>query len=935
MITTALLHWRSLKTRVTFFTLVLFVLGLWSLAFVVSRTLHQSMLEQLGQQQRSTVALMADQFDDELRLRIKALEAAAVMISPSAMGNAAALQASIERGPVIPLLFNGGSYVVRPDGTAIASAPVSAGRTGLNYMDRQHVAAALTQGVATVGQVNIGKGLKAPVFGIAVPIRAAQGEVIGALVGAVDLSQPNFLDHLVNSKYGESGGYLLVSSQQRLVITSSDKRRVMEALPAPGVLPAIDRFLQGYEGSAVLVNPFGQEVLVTSIAVPSAAWYVTVSLPTEEAFAPIRLTQQKMLWSAVLLTLLTGALMWWLLKRQLAPLQTTAAKLAALAAAKASAQPLPISRHDEIGQLIGSFNDLLSTLKEREDGLRRSEERYRIAFETSPDAININRLSDGLYLHANDSFLKLMGWSREEVIGKTSIELNIWRHAEDRQRLVEALQRDGSCRNLEADFVTRDGKIRTALMSAQVLTLDGEQAILSITRDISERKEAEQLIQSLAYSDPVTHLPNRRHLVVRLQQAMASTERHQHRGALLLIDLDDFKALNDTLGHHQGDRMLEQVATRLTACIREGDTAARLGGDEFVVMLENLSVEAIEAAAQAEVVAQKILATLSQSYELNKSTHYGTASIGITLFGGQPESVDEPLIRADLALYQAKAAGRNTLRFFDPGMQVEVAARVALEAALRLAVQKNQFLLHYQVQVGAHQQFTGAEALLRWQDPQHGLVSPAEFIPLAERTGLILPLGRWVLETACSQLALWAKKPELAQLTLAVNVSARQFRQSDFVQQVLDAIEHSGARAELLKIELTESLLVANIEDVIKKMTALKERGVGFSLDDFGTGYSSLAYLKRLPLDQLKIDQGFVRDILVDPDDAAIAKTVITLANSLELGVIAEGVETQAQCDLLAQMGCHAYQGYLFGRPLPIADFKALVAHSIGGLRPC
>ena len=925
MITTALSHWRSLKTRLTIFTLVIFVLGLWSLAFVASQTLYQSLLEQLGRQQKSTVSLMADQFNDELQLRIKALEAAAATISPSAIANSTALQAGIEKGPVIPLLFNGGSYVVRPDGTAIASVPVSAGRTGLNYMDREHVAAALRQGVSKIGQVNVGKGLKAPVFGIAVPIRAAKGEVIGALVGAIDLSKPNFLDHLVNSQYGETGGYPLVSPQQRLVITASDKRRVMEALPAPGVLPTIDRFLHGYEGTAVLVNPLGQSVLVTNKAMPGPGWIVTVSLPTEEAFAPIKSTQQKMLWTAMVLTLLVGATIWRLIQRQLAPLQTTATKLAALSAAKQSAQPLPVYRQDEIGQLITSFNDMLSALKSREDGLRESEERYRAAFETSPDAININRLADGLYLNANSSFLKMMGWSREQVIGKTSIELNIWRHPQDRQRLVEALQRDGHCKNLEAEFVTREGKVRTALMSAQALLLDDVPSILSVTRDITERKEAELMIQNLAFTDTLTDLPNRRMLIVRLQQALAASQRHQHHGALLLIDLDDFKTLNDTLGHHQGDRMLEQVARRLNACVREGDTVARLGGDEFIVLLENLDVDATQAAIQAEAVAEKILATLNQGYQINDSTHYGSASIGINLFGNQSESVDETLIQVDLALYQAKAAGRNTLRFFNARMQIEVNARMALEAALRRALQNHEFVLHYQVQVGAQHRVTGAEALLRWQDPQHGLVSPAEFIGLAERTGQILPIGRWVMDSACAQLAIWAQKPELAQLTLAVNVSARQFRQNDFVNKVLEALARSGARADRLKIELTESLLVANIDDVISKMTALKAHGVGFSLDDFGTGYSSLAYLKRLPLDQLKIDQGFVRDILIDPDDAAIARTVIALAQSLKLGVIAEGVETQEQCDFLAEMGCHAYQGYLFGRPLPVAEFEALV----------
>ena len=1047
-------QWPSIKAKVTLLTLVALVVGLWSLAFVASRTLHQSLLEQLGRQQKSTVALMADQFDDELRLRTKALEAAATTISPSAMANALALQAGIEKGPVMPLLFNGGTYVVRPDGTAIASVPVSAERVGLNYMDRDHVATALRQGVSKVGQVNVGKGLKTPVFGIAVPIRAAQGEVIGALVGAIDLSKPNFLDHLVNSQYGETGGYLLVSPQQRLVITASDKRRIMESLPAPGVLPAIDRFLQGYEGTAVLVNPLGQEVLVTNKTMPSTGWNVTVSLPTDEAFAPIKSTQQKMLWTAIGLTLLLGSMIWWLLKQQLQPLQKTARTLAALVDARQAAQPLPISRQDEIGQLIGSFNRMLSTLKEREDALRisdsklkflvsaspvtlytcaptapyganyispnvtrsmgytpeqftldadfwvanihpddrshifeqlpqlfdrgehaheyrfrisdgsyrwmrdelrlvrdemgevtlivgywaditegkqaqvallQSEDRYRTAFRTSPDAININRLADGLYLDVNDGFLSLTGMTRDEVIGRTSQELNIWRNMADRQRLVDALQRDGFCSNLEADFVLKDGSVKTALMSARMLTLDGVPAILSISRDISERKRSEQLIEDLAYSDPLTGLPNRRQLIVLLQQALDASARHHHLGALLLIDLDDFKALNDTLGHHQGDRVLEQVATRLTRCVPAGDAVGRLGGDEFVVVLENLSTDAREAAAQAQTVAETILAALNQAYPIDNASHHSSASIGVTLFGEQAESFDEPLIRADLALFQAKAAGRHTLRFFDPAMQAAVNTRVAMEAALREAIAASQFLLHYQAQVTDSGQITGAEALLRWQDPQRGMVLPAEFIPMAEQTGLILPIGNWVLETACQQLAHWATQPAMTHLTLAVNVSAQQFHQRGFVDQVLLALERTGANAHQLKLELTESLLLANIEDVIVKMDALKARGIRFSLDDFGTGYSSLAYLKRLPLDQIKIDKGFVRDILIDPDDTAIAKAVIALAGSMSLGVMAEGVETEAQRSFLAELGCHHYQGYLFSRPLPVAEFAALV----------
>jgi diguanylate cyclase (GGDEF)-like protein len=442
--------------------------------------------------------------------------------------------------------------------------------------------------------------------------------------------------------------------------------------------------------------------------------------------------------------------------------------------------------------------------------------------------------------------------------------------------------------------------------------------------DMTLRKDAEDQIRNLAFYDPLTHLPNRRLLLDRLAMAMAGGARTARRGALLFVDLDHFKAVNDTLGHVTGDLLLEQVAQRLSGCVREGDTVARLGGDEFVVMLGDLSENEVEAATQAETVGGQILDSLNRAYLLGRHLLHSTPSIGVTLFGGElQEGLEEPLQRADLAMYQAKAAGRNTLRFFDPQMQAVVMARATLELELREALEQHRFVLHYQAQVAGHpEKVTGVEALVRWVHPQRGLVSPGEFIALAEETGVILPLGQMVLELACAQLAKWAGLAELAQLTIAVNVSARQFHQDDFVERVLGALQQAGANPQRLKLELTESVLVANVEQTTAKMNVLKSLGVGFSLDDFGTGYSSLSYLKRLPLDQLKIDQGFVRDILSDGNDAAIARMVIVLAESLGLTVIAEGVETAAQRDFLASQGCHAYQGFLFARPLPIAEFE-------------
>lgn len=556
--------------------------------------------------------------------------------------------------------------------------------------------------------------------------------------------------------------------------------------------------------------------------------------------------------------------------------------------------------------------------------LKASEERYRTAFQTSLDSININRVSDGCYIDCNQAFLDSVGYTREEVIGKTSIDLNIWANPRDRQILVDMLRQTGSCRDLEAQFRRKDGDIIWGQMSASVIDVEGVPCILSISRDISSAKVAEDEIRTLAFYDPLTHLPNRRLVSERLRQSLAASTRSNRKGALLFIDVDDFKTLNDTLGHRTGDLLLQEIARRLTACTREMDTVARLGGDEFVVILEDLSESQEEAAAHAKIVAEKILEEVCQTYELAGRECLSTSSIGITLFGDRTDTIDEVLQQADIAMYQAKAAGRNTLRFFAPALQAAINTRASMEEDLRQAIGTGQFHLYYQPQVQSGA-VIGAEVLLRWEHPERGFLPPVEFIPLAEETGLILPLGDWVLETACRQIAAWSKWKETAHIEVAVNISARQLRQPDFVEQVLGVLERTGANAKNLDLELTESVLVDNIDEVIAKMTVLKSHGLRFSLDDFGTGYSSLSYLKRMPLDRLKIDRAFVHDMLVDVTSGAIAQTVISLSKAMGLSVMAEGVETEEQRDFLASLGCNAFQGHLFSPPLSVRDFEALL----------
>lgn len=447
----------------------------------------------------------------------------------------------------------------------------------------------------------------------------------------------------------------------------------------------------------------------------------------------------------------------------------------------------------------------------------------------------------------------------------------------------------------------------------------------------SQRKQAVNEIERLAFYDPLTGLPNRRLLYDRLEHILAASARHQNYGAVLFIDLDHFKTINDTKGHNVGDLLLIEVASRLQACVSAGETVARLGGDDFVVILEELDEELLQAAAQAEAAGEKIRVIISQPFSLQGYAYHCSASIGISLFRNHENTVDELFQRADTAMYQAKDAGRDTLRFFDASMQAALEDRMALEKDLHSALAEKQFRLYYQMQVDHSGQIIGAEALIRWQHPQRGLLLPMQFIPLAEETGLIVLIGQWVLETACAQLKGWEADPLTAALQLAVNVSARQFAQPDFVEQVRQTLHRHGLDPDQLKLELTETLVLDNINDTIVKMHALRRAGVRFSMDDFGTGYSSLAYLTQLPLDQLKIDQSFVRNIGVNYSDAVIVQTIIGMAGNLGMEVIAEGVETEEQRAFLEKHGCVLCQGNLFGRPVAVGEFEESLKRSYSG----
>ncbi|MDD2700153.1 MAG: EAL domain-containing protein [Sideroxydans sp.] len=567
-------------------------------------------------------------------------------------------------------------------------------------------------------------------------------------------------------------------------------------------------------------------------------------------------------------------------------------------------------------------------LTQQIDERKRTESQLRvaaIAFETH-EAIMITD-TNGHIIRVNHAFQVITGYSAEDVLGKNPRILSSGRHSSEFYAAMwKKLLESGSWSG-EIWDKRKNGQVYPKWLTiTAVKNREGETTeYVAIFSDITNRKQAEEEIFSLAFYDTLTKLPNRRFLLERLQQSISTSARNHLHGALLFLDMDRFKTLNDTLGHDHGDLFLIEVARRMQHCVRDMDTVARIGGDEFVILIEEIDADANEASQKAAVIAEKIRLSLAQPYQLNANEYHSSPSIGVCLYRGDKESVDELLKHADMAMYQAKESGRNAVRFFDPAMQFAVESRAALEAELRHALPNGQFQLHYQVQLDNELRPLGAEALIRWVHPQRGMISPARFIPIAEDSSLIQDIGNWVMETACKQLANWRTHENTRDLKLAINVSAQQFKRHDFVQLVAHMVDKYQVSPSRLQLELTESVVLNDVTDVIGKMHALKAQGIRLSLDDFGTGYSSLSYLKQLPLDQIKIDQSFVRDITSDIDDATMVQTIISLASHFKLNVIAEGVENKEQLAFLRQNGCMAYQGYLFSKPLPVDAFEELL----------
>lgn len=581
--------------------------------------------------------------------------------------------------------------------------------------------------------------------------------------------------------------------------------------------------------------------------------------------------------------------------------------------------------------MLSTFKDITAR-KQAEAALRASEDKFSRAFNASPDSISISEKASGRHLEVNEGFTRLTGFSAAEAVGKTAREMNIWAEYSERAVLIDELERYGRVRQKEMRINGGFGQELLVSVSIEPVIIDNVDCMLLTARDITEQKLIEARVKHLAYHDALTDLPNRLLLTDRLEQTLAACERHGQNSALLFFDLDHFKHINDSLGHSCGDAVLREVTRRLLAHTRKVDTVARLGGDEFVVLLCGLEKGSASLRMQVLSSAEKLLAELSSPMLIEGHSLQLGCSIGIALLPEHGNNPDDLLKRADIALYKVKENGRHGVAFFEQAMQIAASERLSVETELRTAVSKCEFVLFYQPQFDAlEQRIVGAEALIRWMHPSKGLTGPMGFIHVLEESGMILEVGTWVLGRACQFVAELLQQGHVNpdDFSLSVNISPRQFRQPDFVDRVCHAIDSRGVPARCLKLEITENIIIQNINDTIAKMQELREKGVRFALDDFGTGYSSLSYLKRLPLDLLKIDQSFIRDCTRDVNDAEIVRAIIAMARNLSLELIAEGVETRDQLDFLQSQACHAFQGYLYSPPVAEADFIGILKRDI------
>ncbi len=906
----------SLKSRVALAMAAVFVTFVGTLALLGLRHFQVEFRNSLYNQQYTLVSALAASIDEKLLMTQEALIASTRHLPRAALTDPELAQQHLDRMAALHSIFDNGLSLISPDGSLIAESPYKPDRRGRDMSFREffQVTAAIRKPYISEPYISTYSPGR-PSLVMTVPLLDERGKLRGILQGSLDLLGRNFLANLKQVKVGDTG-YIFITDLNRTMIMHPDPVRIMKQTIRPGQNPLYDRSLVGFDGSGRTLTSQGEPAFSSFKRLSATNWILGANYPVAEAEAPLRQAQTYFFLALAAATCVVLLIVWLIMRRLMTPLDTLTRHVRELHYKTGADRTLSLTAGGEIDTLVQASNTMVRTLDEQQQTLLESEARFRSLTEMSTD----------WYWEQDAEFrftLLSIGLIRADVepfIGKTRWELP----AEG----VTQAQWAGHRRALERhepfkDFVYQiradSGELRTLSISGMPF-FDAQgmfRGYRGVGSDITDRRSAEQRIEFLAYHDMLTGLPNRLLMQDRVEQAVAQAQRNGNHVALLFLDLDSFKSINDTLGLHCGDALLKEVAARLRHCVRDTDTISRQGGDEFLIVLRDLPDTDVAAEIMIKIMERLLEPFVTEGHDIATSV-----SMGAAIFPEDGRDFETLLKKADMAMYRAKEAGRNTYRFFDEAMNADAVGHLQLLGGLRRALERHEFTLHYQPQTDlASGKVIGVEALLRWQNPELGMVEPGRFIPVAEESGLIVPIGQWVLFEACRQAMAW-QQAGLPPLTMAVNFSAVQFKRGDVQQSVIRALEESGLPPALLELELTESILIQDVEGVLASLQGLKQLGVKLSIDDFGTGYSSLAYLKRLDIDRLKIDRTFVRDLATDPEDAAIVRAIIQMAHSLNLRTIAEGVETE---DMLAQLrvfGCDEAQGYLFARPMPALELE-------------
>jgi diguanylate cyclase (GGDEF)-like protein/PAS domain S-box-containing protein len=912
----------TLKSRIALSMAVVFIFFVSALAVLGLRYFENEFRKSIYTQQFALVSSIAASLDDKLRVSQEALIARATRVPPEVLTNSEKAQAYLDGRAALTAMFDNGLFLLSADGKILAESPYREGRRGRDLSFREFVQVTIQTRKPYISKPFLTAYAPAqPAVVMTAPLLDKNGKLIGILEGSFNLLGRNFLADQAKIKIGETG-YIYIADRGRMTISHPDPNRVMKPGPQPGQNQLFDRALAGFEGSDRTVTSRGVEMYSSFKHLATTGWILSVNYPVAEAEAPLREVRSYFILALVLGALAVLGVTWLIVKNLTAPLASLTQHLQQLPQESGSARRLELAASGEIGTLIKAFNSMVDAMDQQKRTLLESETRFRSLAEMS---------TDWYWEQDTNHRFTLMSRGLEKTnvttgLGEARWELPIVNVTPEQWAEHRALlDRHEPFRNFVYQIRAVTGELRTFSISGTPM-FDAQGVFTGyrgIGSDITDRKEAEQRIEYLAYHDTLTGLPNRLLVQDRFEQAMAQAERKQCKVALVFLDLDNFKTINDTLGHAAGDEVLKEVARRLRACVRDSDTISRQGGDEFLVVLGELP--------DTEVVSDiviKIIERLQEPMRVERQELSSSASVGVAIGPDDGRDFETLLKKADMAMYRSKESGRNAHHFFDPTMDAEAGEHLLMRNGLRRAMERQEFVLHYQPQIDLSSgAVIGAEALIRWSHPELGMVAPARFIPVAEESGLIVPIGHWVLREACRQAVAW-QQAGLPELTMAVNLSAVQFKRGDVEQSVIQALEETGLNPALLELELTESILIQNVESVLASVKRLKLLGVKLSIDDFGTGYSSLSYLKRFDIDKLKIDQSFVRDLATDPDDAAIVRAIIQMARSLNLRTIAEGVETEEMLHQLRVFQCDEAQGYHFARPMAAAEMAHYLAET-------